>query len=110
MKTCRRCGSYDINPTQHGRQPGDRLYLCDVCYWRDYAERANEEIQKTLAFVRSTRGSRRGSFTVVEDRTGVQEVADAIDAAGPLLLDMYRAARRELIEMGATVDDILPPQ
>jgi hypothetical protein len=34
MKSCERCGSMAINPTQHGREPGVDEHLCDVCYWR----------------------------------------------------------------------------
>jgi len=32
------CGSYAINPTNHGRDGSDSN-LCDVCYWRKRAER-----------------------------------------------------------------------
>ena len=32
------CGSYAINPSQHGREEGVDLDLCDVCYWRKRAE------------------------------------------------------------------------
>ena len=31
------CGSYAINPGQHGRIEGADLDLCDVCYWRKRA-------------------------------------------------------------------------
>lgn len=34
---CTRCGSYAINPNNHGRDKTD-LDLCDVCYWRKRAE------------------------------------------------------------------------
>jgi hypothetical protein len=33
MDRCR-CGSYAINPRDHGREPNKDLHLCDVCYWR----------------------------------------------------------------------------
>ena len=36
--SCKRCGSYAINPHLHGRDEGAGLDLCDVCYWRDKAE------------------------------------------------------------------------
>jgi hypothetical protein len=35
--SCKRCGSYAINPHLHGRDDS-RPDLCDVCYWRDKAE------------------------------------------------------------------------
>lgn len=35
---CKKCGSYAINPTAHGREPGIDLDLCDVCYWRARAD------------------------------------------------------------------------
>ena len=31
------CGSYAINPHEHGREDGVDLDLCDVCYWRKRA-------------------------------------------------------------------------
>ena len=34
------CGSYAINPSDHGRTEGADLDLCDVCYWRKRAESA----------------------------------------------------------------------
>ena len=34
------CGSYAINPSDHGRTEGVDLDLCDVCYWRKRAESA----------------------------------------------------------------------
>jgi hypothetical protein len=37
MKSCKKCGSYAINPGKHGRDDMD-LDLCDVCYWRKRAE------------------------------------------------------------------------
>ena len=36
MSTCKRCGSYAINHTCHGRDGSDPD-LCDVCYWRKRA-------------------------------------------------------------------------
>lgn len=38
MDQCKRCGSYAINPHEHGRDPNEDLDLCDVCYWRKRAE------------------------------------------------------------------------
>ena len=35
--SCKRCGSFAINPNSHGRDDTD-LDLCDVCYWRKRAE------------------------------------------------------------------------
>ena len=37
---CKRCGSYAINPSHHGRDGSDS-HLCDVCYWRKRAELAS---------------------------------------------------------------------
>lgn len=37
---CKTCGSFAINPAQHGRQPGVGPDLCDVCFWRSRAEQA----------------------------------------------------------------------
>ncbi len=36
--TCKKCGSFAVNPDLHGREPGVDLDLCDVCYWRARAE------------------------------------------------------------------------
>ena len=38
MASCKNCGSAAINPSLHGRIDGKDLDLCDVCYWRSYAE------------------------------------------------------------------------
>ncbi len=38
---CSQCPSYAINPHLHGRGD-DRLDLCDVCYWRNRAEKAGD--------------------------------------------------------------------
>jgi hypothetical protein len=35
---CKRCGSFAINPDHHGRDKTN-LDLCDVCFWRNKAER-----------------------------------------------------------------------
>lgn len=35
---CKICGSYAINPEEHGREAGKDLDLCDVCYWRKRAQ------------------------------------------------------------------------
>ena len=37
IKSCRVCGSYAINEHLHGRIPGAKPDLCDVCYWREVA-------------------------------------------------------------------------
>jgi len=42
-RSCERCGSYAINPGHHGRTPGEDLHLCDVCFWRSRAEKAEAE-------------------------------------------------------------------
>jgi hypothetical protein len=34
MSRCKKCGSFAINPSAHGRADGVDLDLCDVCYWR----------------------------------------------------------------------------
>jgi hypothetical protein len=44
MDSCKRCGSFAINPNLHGRDDTD-LDLCDVCYWRKRAEEAAKIIQ-----------------------------------------------------------------
>ena len=36
--SCKRCRSYAINENHHGREKGEDLDLCDVCYWRKRAE------------------------------------------------------------------------
>lgn len=43
--TCKRCGSFAINPGQHGRDLTD-LDLCDVCYWRKRAEELEKDIDE----------------------------------------------------------------
>jgi len=40
---CPRCGSRDIHPSFHGRNPEHDVELCDVCYWRKRAEAKEEE-------------------------------------------------------------------
>ena len=49
MKVCE-CGSYAINPRQHGREEGRRLDLCDVCYWRTIAEEKTQPQQRAVEF------------------------------------------------------------
>ncbi len=34
MDKCKKCGSFAINPNLHGREKGEDLDLCDVCYWK----------------------------------------------------------------------------
>lgn len=41
------CGSYAINPGQHGRTEGADLDLCDVCYWRKRAPEPKPIIEYT---------------------------------------------------------------
>lgn len=36
---CKKCGSHAVNPHLHGRKPGGDLELCDVCYWRERADK-----------------------------------------------------------------------
>jgi hypothetical protein len=38
MNTCSNCGSHAINPGQNGRRIGVNEHLCDVCYWKAYAD------------------------------------------------------------------------
>jgi len=48
MRSCERCGSYAINPNNHGRDPKKYLKLCDVCYWRkrfEILQIENEKLQ-----------------------------------------------------------------
>jgi hypothetical protein len=40
---CTRCSSYAINPHCHDRDD-TRLDLCDVCWWRDKAEKAQARL------------------------------------------------------------------
>lgn len=127
MKVCRRCGSYAINPHQHGRQEGDRLDLCDVCYWRDYAERANEEILKTIEMVRSKqRGNpfelqfpppARPPIIDTED-THVREMLGAayeatrqeLKAAWKVWFDGPEGVRDPEEVWAAAIDRVLPPR
>ncbi|CAB4195351.1 hypothetical protein UFOVP1299_6 [uncultured Caudovirales phage] len=37
MEPCKKCGSYAVNDSLHGREAGVDLDLCDVCYWRKRA-------------------------------------------------------------------------
>ena len=52
MNKCTNCGSYAINPHMHGRY-GDRLDLCDVCYWqmkfKELKEAARPVVEAYLA-------------------------------------------------------------
>lgn len=48
MKTCKRCGSHAINPNRHGRESGQLLDLCDVCYWRAKYETLTELTKNIL--------------------------------------------------------------
>ena len=48
MKQCKRCGSYAVNPHNHGRKERVDLDLCDVCYWRYRAEQATDRIRDML--------------------------------------------------------------
>lgn len=46
MKACDRCRSFAINDGKNGRPKGVDTHLCDVCYWRGKAERAESEVQR----------------------------------------------------------------
>jgi hypothetical protein len=46
--SCNRCGSFAINPHTHGRQAGEDLDLCDVCYWRKRYEDLGSNLVKKL--------------------------------------------------------------
>jgi hypothetical protein len=52
MTTCTRCGSHAINPGRHGRDYETRLNLCDVCYWREEAERLHLELEECRKVLR----------------------------------------------------------
>ena len=41
MNACEECGSYAINAPLH--RPAENMNLCDVCYWKDRALRAEAE-------------------------------------------------------------------
>ena len=41
-----KCGSGAINDGKRGRDPGVDLHLCDVCYWRKRAERAEAALKE----------------------------------------------------------------
>ena len=43
MKPCPHCGSHAINPGQNGRPTGVNEHLCDVCYWKAYADDRYED-------------------------------------------------------------------
>jgi len=47
MGRCERCGSYAINPLNHGRIMAVDLHLCDVCYWRKRAEELQADLRRT---------------------------------------------------------------
>ena len=49
MQRCKRCHSWAINEKMHGRIEGTDIDLCDVCYWRARAERADEAIDSAVA-------------------------------------------------------------
>jgi hypothetical protein len=51
MKTCKQCGSHAINPHLHGREPDIDLNLCDVCYWRERAEKYKSAIDEVTLMV-----------------------------------------------------------
>ena len=51
MRGCKLCGSYAINPHSHGRDPKADVNLCDVCYWRVRAARAQEELEALRASI-----------------------------------------------------------
>lgn len=46
--TCKRCGSYAINPHSYGRQSNTDLDLCDVCYWRKRAEDLSTQVNVVI--------------------------------------------------------------
>ncbi len=46
---CKRCHSYAINMTQHGRDGKSDPDLCDVCYWRHRAEDAEATLREIMA-------------------------------------------------------------
>lgn len=45
---CVRCGSYAINHNAHGRDGSDGE-LCDVCYWRKFADELTEQHAAEIA-------------------------------------------------------------
>lgn len=57
-----KCGSYAINLGRHGRAPEKDVELCDVCYWRVRAERAQEELEALRASIKEMkkRGQQNG--------------------------------------------------
>jgi hypothetical protein len=58
MKGCDHCGSYAINPRDHGRVFGVDAGLCDVCYWRKRAARRLVLLQAVLKVAPGELGSR----------------------------------------------------
>lgn len=48
MNSCKKCGSYAINSTLHGREKGADLDLCDVCYWQVRAEERQAKIDALM--------------------------------------------------------------
>ena len=46
MRQCKTCGSYAVNPSNHGRDLGVDMDLCDVCYWRTRAKQMRMALEK----------------------------------------------------------------
>ena len=61
---CKRCGSHAINHHLHDRD-GSGPDLCDVCYWRDRAERA--EVWQLFAMRLENAGRYMASQVAGED-------------------------------------------
>lgn len=48
MDQCARCRGFAINLNDHGRDGGDPD-LCDVCYWRNRADRFDQLVEMARA-------------------------------------------------------------
>ena len=46
IASCRLCGSYAINPSQHPRETPEEDELCDVCLYLKRAEALRKRVEK----------------------------------------------------------------
>ena len=94
MTECTRCGSFAINPSNHGRDKTD-LNLCDVCYWRKRAEAADEI--KLPVYLHPPQSGKTDYVLTEADRDLVSAANDAIKIGSIGLLSMPRI--REALEL-----------
>lgn len=72
MKSCKDCGSWAINPREHGREPGVDFDLCDVCYWRHRAAADGQMLDWLEALWASPDLAARSMFAVHAKLNGVR--------------------------------------